>query len=355
MSKYTKVLEKIQEEKNKNRADAGSEKKRPVPYEGVTEVPESAPVWGRGITTLKNTHPDPRLVVRRFPSSLVAEQYRQLRTSLQSQFVQRNARVIMISSSIHSEGKTVTTANLASVFAELPGLKVAVIDADMRRGRLSEYMGFPAKKPGLTNLLSNGLMPKEVMLRDANDNLVVIPRGDVSKKASDLVHSEKFRLLLAELRPHFDYIFIDSPPIMSVADAGILGKYADGVLMIIQAGRTPKTVVSQANVLFKQAGVKMLGYVLTNVDYQASDYRYYGNYYDTYSDEKDTQNSWKEKLKYQLRCTGIVFRDAEERFNQWWEITRARYEQKKRLKAHSKENLPDHEPTTVPMDESSSE
>lgn len=306
MSKFTKALQKIQEERT---ADVGNEP------------------WDRGIATVKNTVPDNRVVALRFPDSVVAEQYRMLRTSFKAQLAKEGGKVILISSSIHAEGKTLTATNLAASLVEDGQTQVALVDADLRRGRVAEYLGFMGKQPGLTDFLSNGLSSKRVMIRNSIKNLLVIPRGDVAKKPSELVGSQKLHYLLTELRAHVDYVLVDSPPIMSVADAGILARETDGVLFIIQAGRTPKSVIAHAHQLFKQSNAKILGYVLTNVEFQSPDYRYYSYY--PYADNNPI--GLKEKTQFRLKQAGWNFKDLEERFHYWW--TRRVLKKKRR---HSK-------------------
>jgi capsular exopolysaccharide synthesis family protein len=321
MSKFTKALEKIQE----SRQESAPEPKKSVSslkLPPMDDMQERMSFLDR-VTTVKNTLPDNRLVMLRFPDSMVAEQYRMLRTSLKAQLAQQQAKVILICSSIHSEGKTVTASNLATSLAENGDHKVALVDGDLRRGKVADYFGFGKERPGLTEFLSTEEMsPRQVMLRSALKNLFVIPRGTVAKKPSDLVSSHKFSVLIAELRAHFDYVIIDAPPIMSVADAGILARETDGVLFIVQIGRTPKSVIAHSHVLLKQADAKMLGYVVTNVEFQSADYRYYSNYY--YGDEPDRaenrgKNSIREKTRTHLKKAGWGLKNVEERFNDWWD------------------------------------
>lgn len=324
MSKFTKALEKIQEEKEAKFPPLEKTPGLKLPPAG--DRPDSVSYWERGIATLKNSAPDNRVVTMRFPDSIVSEQYRMLRTALQAQLAKEGAKVILISSSIHSEGKTLTAANLAVSLAENADCQVALVDADLRRGKVADYLGL-GKRPGLSNFLSDGLTPKQVMVRNSLKNLLIIPRGEIAKKPSELVSSQKFHLLLTELRTRFDYILIDAPPIMSVADAGILAREADGILFIVQVGRTPKSVIAHAHQLFKQAGGRILGYVLTNVEYQSPEYRYYKYYY---SKEEDP-TSFKNKTQYRLKNAGWSFKNLEEKFNRWWE---KRVLQKRRERYH---------------------
>jgi capsular exopolysaccharide synthesis family protein len=245
-----------------------------------------------------------------FPSTPVAEQYRMLRQSLKNRLEKPTGNVVVISSALHEEGKTVTAANLAIALAETGESKVALVDADLRRGKLADYLGFGSKREGMSDFLSNGLSLKDIMVRSYMENLVFIPRGETALKPSELISSKKFQLMMTELKRHFDYILIDAPPIMAAADAGMLGKYADGVLMVIQAGRTPKTVIAHANILFQQAGLKMLGYVLTQSDFQSQDYKY-SNYYNAGT---KTKNADKKK-NVRLRRAAAGLKVMEKRLN----------------------------------------
>jgi capsular exopolysaccharide synthesis family protein len=317
MSKFTKALEKIQETREEPKPEL--KKESVSKYPAMEDMRERVPFLDR-ITTVRNTIPDNRLIMMRFPDSMIAEQYRMLRTSLKSQLTQQQAKVILICSSIHSEGKTVSASNLAVSLAENGDAKVALVDADLRRGKVAEYFGFGKDRAGLTELLSDEHMsPRQVMLRGALKNLFVIPRGAIAKKPSDLCSSNKFQILIAELRAHFDYVIIDAPPIMSVADAGILAKETDGIVFVIQVGRTPKSVIAHSHSLLKQAGTKMLGYVLTNVEFQSADYRYYSNYY--YGDEPDRpgKNGLREKTRVHMKKAGWGLKNVEEKFNDWWD------------------------------------
>lgn len=333
MSKFTKALEKVQdkrgsESKWSGRKGSSSASALKVPsMDAVETVAPQAPYLQRGITTLKNTTADDRLVMMRYPRSMVAEQYRMLRTSLNAELSKNGAKVILASSSLGNEGKTVSSINLATCLAENDDVKVALVDADLRRGNIVEYLGVGEGRLGLSELLSDAnLKPKQVMIRTAEfPNLVVIPRGSIMKNPSELVSSTKFHLLIEELRANFDYVVIDAPPIMSVADAGIMARVTDGVVFVIQIGRTPKTVIAHAQQLFYQAGARMLGHILTNVEYQSSDYRYYD--YSTYYGEIPEDGKGKRgkkgknsgKYNYTLKKAGWNFKNMEDKFNGWWD------------------------------------
>ena len=322
MSRFSKALEKLQTQRALK--DNPGEKRHPS-----FEIPEGAEAssgsWDRGIQVVKNAKPDTRIVTYHYPTSVLTEQYRMLSHNLKTQLAQQGAKVVLVSSSVHSEGKTVTATNLALSLSEMGNTRVALVDADLRRGKVGEYLGLKGNLPGLTSYLSNGLTVKQAMVRNSIDNLAIIPCGEVTNNPSSLLGSQKFRALIADLRNHFDYVLVDSPPIMAVADAGILGRDTDGLLMIIQSGRTPKSVIAHANILFKQAGVRLLGYVLTNVEFQSADYRYYYYAYDQNSEEEankglmDRVLDIKDNAAGYLKKLGSNLEQKEQQFNKWWE------------------------------------
>jgi len=294
------------------------EARKPVPALHMPQEAESSKTtWDAGIKQDKNAKAEPCIVTSRFPHSIVTEQYRMLRTSLKNQFVKQGIQVLMVSSSINGEGKSVTAINLAIALSEEENVKVALVDADLRRGRIHEYLGFKRPEKGLSNLLEEGLNPKDCFIKNGRANLFVMPRGDIPKHPSNLIGSDRFRMFIAELRTHFDYVIVDAPPIMSVADPGIMAKEVDGVVFVIQIGRTPKSMIAHSNLLFKQSGANMLGYILTNVEYQTAEYRYYSKYYESY--ENADKRGMKDKAKFHFKMAGFGFDQAEKKFNSWWQ------------------------------------
>ncbi|MDP3921364.1 MAG: CpsD/CapB family tyrosine-protein kinase [Candidatus Omnitrophota bacterium] len=335
MSKFTEALQKIQD-KRQEADDSPKRSRGKVPtFQLPNEITEKRPSWDAGIKVMKNTKPDQRLVTYHFPESIISEQYRMTRTSLINRIQKDATQVILVSSSIHSEGKSVTATNLAMCLSEDPNVKVALIDADLRRGKIAEYFGFGRKLRGLSNLLTESLNPKEVFVKNSRANLAVMPRGDIMKSPAALVSSDNFKMLIAELRAHFDYVIIDAPPIMSVSDPGIMAKYVDGVVFIIQVGRTPKTVISHANQLFKQSGAKVLGYILTNVEMHSGDYRYYQSYYDHYTAGMKT--GMKHQTKMHFKKAGWGFEGMENKLNSWW--TKKVLKEKQAAEVESEEQL----------------
>lgn len=320
MSKFGEALKKIQTSREPVKP---ADKKSPVSQvnafnEGIAAAEDAGRdvSFDAGIKREKIGKPDLNVVMHHFPQSLVSEQYRMLRTGLKTQVMDKGAQVIMISSSLQGEGKSVTSANLSLALAEDKDVRVVIIDADIRRGKLHTYFGLKDNAVGLTEVLSENLDPRKALVKNARGNLFVLPRGGIVDSPSELIASQKFRILIAELRNHFDYVIIDSPPIMSVADPAIIAKEADGVLFVIRIGQTPKTMIAQSSILFKQAGAKVLGYVLTDVKFQSSDYRYYDNYKHDYHYTERVPGKGSNPAKF--KKAKFSFENSEKKFTDWW-------------------------------------
>ncbi len=319
MSKFAKALEKIQEQKDAEQPKVTAPPKpNKSSYSIPKELEERMRFWDGGIRAIRDTKPDSRIVTHHYPNSLISEQYRMMRTNLKTHVEKEGGKVFLISSSVHAEGKTISAANLAISLTEMENVRVALIDADLRRGKIAEYLGLGKDLPGLSNLLNDEIKMKQAFVQNSLENLMIMPRGKAAKNASELVASQKFRVFVAELRRHFDYIIIDSPPILSVVDASLMARETDGLLMVIQSRKTPKAVVAQAHHLFDQAGVKMMGYILTNVEYQSADTRYYYHKY-YYIEDVSRRREFEERMRLTVRKAESKFLELEDKFNRWWD------------------------------------
>ncbi|MFC1709547.1 CpsD/CapB family tyrosine-protein kinase [Candidatus Omnitrophota bacterium] len=217
---------------------------------------------------------DPRIVTFYDSKSSVAEQYRTLRTNIQSIESKRPIKMIAIASSTNKEGKTITSINLAiSMALDLNKKKILLMDGDLRRASVSKYLGLSSKK-GLVDLIYNGKNVDDALLDIGIENLTILPVGKIPSNPAELLGSAKMKNLFSTLRTKYDYVIVDTPPIVSVTDAGIIGAQVDGVIMVVQAGRTQKGVIKHSQTLFRQAQAKILGYILTNVQYHIPAYIY---------------------------------------------------------------------------------
>ena len=235
------------------------------------------------IKRIENTRIDDHVVSFHDPSSPIGEQYKILRTNIQSLKATKDYRTFLITSSINEEGKTITSINLTMAMAQdLNNKTILLIDADMRKGRVARYLGIN-QSPGLSDILSGDTDIDLTFVSPGIDNLVIMPAGKVPKNPAELLGSKKMSGLIQSLRGRFDYIFLDSPPVMPVADPCILGPLVDGAILVIQAGRTQRGMIKHTENRLTQAHAKPIGYIMTNVEYHLPNYLYrYVHRYDAY-------------------------------------------------------------------------
>jgi protein-tyrosine kinase len=217
---------------------------------------------------------DPNVVTYFDPKALISEQYKILRTNLLSLNKGKPPHVMVVTSSIHSEGKTVTSLNLAFSLAEtVHKPKVLLVDADLRKGKVAKYLGVD-QKVGLSEVLSGKNSVDDALFHIEQDNLSFIVGGETPENPAELLASERMKNFISDMRVKFDYVLIDTPPIISVTDSGIVGSQVDGVLLVVQAGRTQRGIVRRAEELLYQSHTKILGHVLTNIEYHLPEYIY---------------------------------------------------------------------------------
>ncbi|MDD5730234.1 MAG: CpsD/CapB family tyrosine-protein kinase [Candidatus Omnitrophica bacterium] len=217
---------------------------------------------------------DPRIVAFYDPKSPVVEQYRTLRSNIQAINSRHPVKAITVTSSIHGEGKTITSINLAiSMAHDLNKKQILLVDGDMRRASVKRYLGINPEV-GLADLIANGAKMEDALLNIGVENLTILPAGKVPHNPAELLNSLKLKNLISMLREKYDYIIFDSPPIIPVTDAGLIGSQTDGVVMVIKANKTQKGIVHHSESLLKQVQAKVLGYVLTNIQYHIPDYIY---------------------------------------------------------------------------------
>ncbi|HYL84944.1 MAG TPA: polysaccharide biosynthesis tyrosine autokinase [Candidatus Angelobacter sp.] len=220
------------------------------------------------------------LVAQHLPKSQMSEAFRALRTSILLSQADHPPQVILVTSALPREGKTTAAANLAVTLAQL-GDSTVLVDADLRKpgiGRLLNLAG--GKYAGLSSYLA-GVSSLDLVSvpHPAIPNLVAIPTGPLPPNPADLLSSHKLADAIAELRTKFKFIVIDSPPIMAATDAVILSVQADGVLLVVRSGETPKEAFTRTRDLLASVKSRVLGVVLNAVDSSAPDYYYSYRYY----------------------------------------------------------------------------
>lgn len=251
------------------------------------------------VRKVENTKIDQHITAFHDPSSPVGEQYKILRTNVQSLRYEKIYKTFVITSAIHGEGKTITAINLAMTMAQdVNNKSILLIDADMRRGTIAKYLGLK-RSLGLSDVLKGESSEDSVFVNLNIKGLTVMLSGNGTKNPSELLNSKKMEQLMSMLKTKFDYIFIDSPPIMPLTDACILGSMGDGVILVIQAGRTQRNTIRHVENRLYQVRAKTLGYIMTNMEYHIPHYLYryiheYG-YHDSY--HKEVNKKELEKIK----------------------------------------------------------
>jgi capsular exopolysaccharide synthesis family protein len=226
------------------------------------------------IRTVADSKIDPHIATYFDKTSPVAEQYRILRTNLQAVDKSNPPKVLAITSSIHGEGKTVTSINLAITYArDLNKKSILLIDADLRKGTLTKDLGLKPEK-GLADILADGVKIEEALLSIDIENLHILPSGARPHNPAELLGSQKLKQLISEVRGKYDYVIVDCPPVVPVADATIIAPQCDGVLMVLQAGRTQRGIILHAQDRLRSTHAKILGYCMTNIEYHIPEYIY---------------------------------------------------------------------------------
>lgn len=219
-------------------------------------------------------HPLP--IAQTNPRSPVSEAYRTIRTNLQFAGVAENTQVILITSSQSGEGKTSLASNLALVTAQA-GQRVLLIDADMRKPQVHHRFQI-SNLDGLSSVLIRERTLKDVVVAAQTPNLYLMPSGPIPPNPSEMLSSRSMRELVESCRKEFDYIFIDSSPVLAVADALVLTGISDGTLFVVDARQTNRNMARQAVRALQQVKARILGVVLNRVTKDSGDTYYYSSY-----------------------------------------------------------------------------
>jgi capsular exopolysaccharide synthesis family protein len=249
-------------------------------FEGCRTNTARAGATGRTLAPMLCTYHEPR--------SAVSEAYRGLRTALYFSAAGMDHRVIQITSPSSSDGKTTLAANVAVSMAQ-SGKKVLLIDAELRNPQLHHLFG-TTDEVGLASVISETLEYQDAIQETGIPNLWLLPRGSVLPDAAELLTSPRFSELIAAVREQYDYVLVDSAPLLAVTDPCITATRVDGVLLTIRVSQNDRQQALRAKAILSSLGVNLLGVVVNATDETDGGYRYgyrqngYG-YSDRYYDE----------------------------------------------------------------------
>jgi len=204
------------------------------------------------------------------PEDAAIESLRNLRTALHFGMMDVKNNCILVAGPSPTVGKSFVSVNLAAVLTS-NDKKVLLIDADMRRGHLHEYLGLK-RENGLSEFITGDIPIGEALHQTTVRNLTLIPTGTIPPNPAELLLHKRFINCLSVLTPRYDHIIIDSPPILAVTDATIIGQAVGGTLMVLKAGEHPMREIEQAVKRLKQAGVNVRGLLFNDVNVQSQRY-----------------------------------------------------------------------------------
>jgi capsular exopolysaccharide synthesis family protein len=214
------------------------------------------------------------------PHSQIAEAYRILRTNVAFAATAKPIKTLLITSTLPQEGKTTTCINLGITVAQ-QGHKSIIIDCDFRRPMLHRYFGKYVRdnKHGLSDVLVGRLKLEDALVKSTTENLYFATSGTIPSNPAELLGSEKMMATLDVLKEKFEYVIIDAPPALGVADARVLGKICDAIMVVVMARKTNRDAVAEVKDELERSGEKIIGFVLNGVDFTRHYYRHRYHYY----------------------------------------------------------------------------
>jgi capsular exopolysaccharide synthesis family protein len=213
--------------------------------------------------------------LHRDPTSPISEAFRQLRTSILMSKSGHPPKTLLFTSALSGDGKTVTSFNLATAFA-YQGARVLLVDADMRRPTMHVLAGCSGTV-GLSNVLTGSASVAEAIVAHGNiERLFILPAGTIPPMPAELLGSSRFTELLRELEAAYDYVLIDTPPLLLVTDPLLLAPMVEGIVLVTRAGRDTKPALKSAISMLNKPQIHVLGYVINGASMMSTYYRYDG-------------------------------------------------------------------------------
>ena len=227
------------------------------------------------------------------PKSSISESYRGIRTSIEFSNLDKELKVINITSSVQNEGKSTVTANLAVSFANLDK-RVLIMEGDLRNPSVHRMFNI-SNINGLTDILLNNKGFAECVHCTNVKNLHVLTCGSIPPNPSEILSSKKMKEFINEVKEHYDYIFIDTPPIGIVTDARIISNYSDGCVFVVGSKQCDIEMAKIAKQRLEGVGANIIGAVLNKFEAGGNSYNYYNYYYQEDDGKKERKKFIRKK------------------------------------------------------------
>jgi capsular exopolysaccharide synthesis family protein len=226
---------------------------------------------------------DRHLVSLTEPASFAAEQYQGLRLNLERLRQDRDVRVVAVTSPGPHEGKTVTSINLAGALARGSSVRVLLVDADLRRPAIAKHMHVEADAPGVAEFVADPQLGLQDIARHIEPfHITIVPAGLVAGPVHEIFRSPRFQALLDQAREQYDYVVVDTPPLVPLFDSVLLSRFVDGLIVVVAANQTPRKLLGDVLELIDAS--KVLGIVFNGDD--RATYGRYGSYSRHYFSER---------------------------------------------------------------------
>lgn len=243
---------------------------------------------------------EPHLVSLLAPFTLEAERYRSLSHLLERMHQETGCSVVAVSSPSMGDGKTTTAVNLAGALAQTSAARVLLVEADLRRPTISRFLGLdPAPSRGLVDAIqASHLSLHDITQPCPQFKLTVLPAGRVSTACTDILNSPRLGSLFTEARHSYEYIIVDTPPMISLTDCRLIERWVDGFLVVVTAHKTPRKLVEEALAGMDQT--KLIGLVFNGDDRPASEY------YSSYAYGPSSKSSWMGRLGQRIKKVAVA-------------------------------------------------
>lgn len=235
-----------------------------------------------------------KLITRKDPKSPISEAYRTIRTNIEFSNLDKEIKTIVVTSSQQNEGKSTVIANLAVSFAGMEDKRVLVLEGDLRNPTVHRMFNV-SNAHGITEILTGQKSFEECVHTTEVKGLHVVTCGKIPPNPSEMLASRKMKAFIESLKDHYDYIFIDAPPIGIITDAGIISTYTDGTMLIVASNEVDVDMVKIAKERLEKVNANILGIVLNKFEDSSGSYGYYNYYYEESTSHSRIKGSRKKK------------------------------------------------------------